>query len=676
MKKLSIIALLMTVIGMLLWQPQLAFADELTGHSHEKGLRYLISKNALVKDAKGSYRPDANVTRGEFASYLTKAMNLEATSDIVFKDVPDTYVHAKDIKLAASAGIITGYGDGSFKPNAAVSRQHMAVMLERAIDYLNIPKGTSTITFKDNAAIIKDYRQAVAIGAQLEIIKGANGYFMPEKNATIGQASSFIVRLMQLAGDPNDGNSNSGNTNGGNSNSGNTNGGNTSGGNTNGGNTNGGNSNGGDTNTGSSKYAIKEISNGTLVGNQGFSTFEAAEKAVTKNTQVVVQSDKIVKMSSGYVVTNNYVALKSETINDSLAVAGNTEMEYLSSDATQVKVRLAGQVGYLKHADVTLIPFSMSKGRSYYENVNGEIKHTLYDYNTNKYSSSYVFGKAPSFMKQNEKYYSWNGIYFSNGNGSSKGDAYNYYQFLPARAQTQYTAQELDAYIMNKLAEVESTGVSSYKDATKKSKLIGLGKTLKDVEAKSQINAMLILSLAQHESAYGMSNQAQDLNNLFGLYVTDTNPLNKKFDSIADNINELVEKFLQPNYITPGGSPGRNFANGAVVGSKALGFNVKYASDPYWGAKIAGHYYRAEKALGFKDAKNPYTIGITTTTGLNVRTGAATSFNPLFTYARSSMPVIITSSATNGWYEVLSDKLYTGTAFVSKDYVQVINTVK
>ncbi|WP_082337516.1 S-layer homology domain-containing protein [Lysinibacillus sp. FJAT-14745] len=756
MKKLSIIALLMTVIGMLLWQPQLASADELTGHSHEQGLRYLISKNALVKDAKGSYRPNVNVTRGEFAAYLAKSMNLEATSDIVFKDVPDKYVHAKDIKLAASAGIITGYGDGSFKPNAAISRQHMAVMLERAIDYLNIPKGTPTITFKDNASIIKEYRQAVAIGAQLEIIKGSNGSFMPTKNATIGQAATFVHRLMTLAGNSNGGNSNSGNTNGGNTNGGNTNGGDTNGGNTNGGNTNGGNTNGGntnggntnggdtnggntnggntnggntnggntnggntnggntnggntnggntnggntnggntnggntngdntnggntnggDTNTGSCAYAVKEISNGALVGNQGFSTFEAAEKAVTKNTQVIVQNDKIVKMSSGYVVTNNYVALKSETINDSIAVAANTEMEYLSSDATQVKVRLAGQIGYLKHADVTLIPFSMSKGRSYYSNENGEIKHTLYDYKTNKYSSSYVFGKAPSFMKPGEKYYSWNGIYFANGNGSSDGEAYNYYQFLPVRAQTQYTAQEIDAYIMNKLAEVESTGVSRYKDATKKSKLIGLGQTLKDVEAKSQINAMLVLSLAQHESAYGMSDQAQDLNNLFGLYVYDTNPLNKKFESVADNINELVDKFLQPNYITPGGSPGKNFSNGAVVGSKALGFNVKYASDPFWGAKIAGHYYRAEKALGFKDANNPYTIGLTTTTGLNVRTGAATSFNPLFTYARSGMPVIITGSATNGWYEVLSDKLYTGTVFVSKDYVQVINTVK
>ncbi len=504
-------------------------------------------------------------------------------------------------------------------------------MLERAIDYLKIPKGTSSITFKDNASIIKDYRSAVAIGAQLGIIIGSDGYFMPEKNATIGQAATFIQRLMLLAGDGT---------------------------------------------ADVSTYAIKEISNGTLVGNQGFSSFEAAEKAITKNTQVIVQKDKIVKMSSGYVVTNNYVALYSETIKDQIAVAGNTEMEYISSDATQVKVRLAGQVGYLKQADVTLIPFSLSKGRSYYSVENGEIKHTLYDYKTNKYSSSYVYGKAPAFMKQGEKYYSWNGIYFTNGNSSSKGEAYNYYQFLPARATTQYTAEEIDAYILNKLAEIESTGITLYKDATTKSKLIGLGKTLKEVEANSKINAMLILALAQHESAYGMSDHAQNLNNLFGLYVYDTNPLNKKFDSVAANINELVEKFLQPNYITPGGSPGRNYANGAVVGSKALGFNVKYASDPFWGAKIAYHYYRAEKALGFKDANNPYKIGLTTTAGLNVRLETSTSNSPLFTYVRSGMPVIIVNTDINGWHEVLSDKLHTGSAYISKDYIKLIDTVK
>lgn len=99
MKKLSIIALLMAVVSLLFWQPQMASADELSGHAHENGLRYLISKNALVTDANGSYRPNDNVTRGEFASYLAKVMNLEANNGMAFTDVPDTYVYAKELEL-------------------------------------------------------------------------------------------------------------------------------------------------------------------------------------------------------------------------------------------------------------------------------------------------------------------------------------------------------------------------------------------------------------------------------------------------------------------------------------------------------------------------------------------------------------------------------------------------
>ena len=157
-----------------------------------------------------------------------------------------------------------------------------------------------------------------------------------------------------------------------------------------------------------------------MVDKQTFTSFEAAEKAMTNSSFVITQNDKVIKMTSGYVVTNNYVALNSETIKDQIAVAGNTEMEYLGSDATQVKIRLAGHTGYLKQADVSLIPSALVKGRSYYTNEYGEIKHTLYDYKTNKYSASYVYGKAPSFMKQGEKYFSWDGINFTNADGSSK----------------------------------------------------------------------------------------------------------------------------------------------------------------------------------------------------------------------------------------------------------------
>lgn len=659
MKKLSILMLLMMLVSALISQPQKAYADELSGHMHESGLRYLISKGALLKDANGSYRPNDTVTRGEFATYIAKALNLQTKDTITFTDVSDTYLLANEIKLAATAGIITGYTDGTFKPEERISREHMAVMLIRAVDYLKIPKGTSSITFKDNATIFKDFRQDIAIGAQLGLIKGSsNGMFLPRDNATIAEASTFILRLILLADtvENNDGNTDSNGNTGNSNNNGNS----------------GNDNNSGNNNNENAAFIVKEITNGNLVDKQSYTSFEAAEKAVTNGSLVVTQNNKIIKMSSGMIVTNNYVALNSETIKDQIAIAANTEMEYLGSDATHVRVRLAGHVGSLKQADVTLIPSALVKGRAYYTNENGEIKHTLYDYKSNKYSSSYVYGKAPSFMKQGEKYFSWDGINFTNVNGSSKGEGYNYYQFLPARATTQYTAEEIDQYIMQKLAEVESSGASIYKNATTKSKLIGLGSVLKDIEANAHINAMLILALAQHESAYGMSDHAQNLNNLFGLYVYDTNPLNKKFDSVGANINELVEKFLQPNYITPGG----RYTNGSVVGSKAIGFNVKYASDPFWGAKIAGHYYRAEKVLGYKDANSPYKIALTTTAGLNVRADASTQQSPLFTFNKSNMPVIVTDTGTNGWYQVISDKLHSEPAYISKDYIKFINTVK
>ncbi|MEG0260740.1 MAG: S-layer homology domain-containing protein [Lysinibacillus sp.] len=623
MKKLTIFSLIVALMTSLFVNMNVASADAFSGHVHENGLRYLIKKNALSPDAD----PSKKVTRGEFASYLSKVLNLTGGEDIRFTDVPDTYAFAVDIQRAAAVGIITGYDDGSFKPVNAITREHMAVMIDRTLDYLKYPKGTSSEKFKDNDAIGPDKRQAVAIAAKLGIIKGDNGYFKPKNNATIGQSATFIQRLMLLTGDKD---------------------------------------------ADFSTYYVKEISNGALVGNASYSSFEAAEKAITKNTQVIVLNDKIIKMASGYVVTNKYVALYSEKVKDQIGVAGNTEMEYLSSDEKQVKVRLAGQVGYLKHADVILIPFSLSKGRAYYENINGEIRHTIYNHET-KGSVPYTYGKAPAFMKPGEKYYSWNGINFSNASGSSKGEAYNYYQFLPARAKTQYTAEEIDQYIMQILTDREKSGATAYKEATTKSKLIGLGKILKEVEAKHQVNAMLILALGQHESNFGMSKHAQDYNNIFGLYVYDTDPLNESFDSIEANVNELMNAFWQKNYIPPTG----RYAHGAVFGSKAFGFNVKYASDPFWGAKAAGHYYRADKAMGFKDAKTPYTIGLTTTTPLNVRTIPTTSGNkPLFTYPRSGMPIIITSSQTPGWYEILSDQLHDSPVYVSKDYVNVIPTVK
>ena len=632
MKKLlmfPLIILLMLPFG------NFASADDITGSYHEKSLRYLILKGALTADASGNYYPNKMVTRAEFAHYLAMTLELpEATEPTEFVDVPQNSPYYASIQKAAAAKVITGYTDQTFKPNATISRVHMAVMIERALIYSNVTIDSPNVTtFKDQSQILEEYRHAVAVGAHLNIIQGSTlqdgVYFYPNQNANRAQTATFIYRLNEYLGDED---------------------------------------------TKFDMYEIKTIKNKELVSTGKTSiSYDALYNQITDhNTQVITKGDKIVylKAGLGYVVTNKYVALKSETINDQISVAGSTEMQYLGSDGKNVRVNLAGQVGTLSVDDVSIVPFSTTKGRSYYKNVNGELYHYLVNHTTGKVTGQYFSGKAPATMNPGVPYYSWDGIHFS-GNGESFTN-YNYYQFLPIVSKTQYTAEEIDNYINYALTLREQAG-PQYANASKNSKLIGLGTTLKQMEEEYGLNAMMILALAFHESDHGMSEHAQKNNNLFGLYVYDTNPLNKEFESVEANILEYINSFIWKNYVPHNGA----FANGAVFGSKAIGMNVKYASDPYWGAKAAGHYYRADKYLGFKDANNPYTVGLTTTSGLNIRTVPTTAGNsPLYTYTRKNLPIIISNTSLPDWYEIIGEQRGLPTAYVSKQYVNIIKTTK
>ena len=112
-------------------------------------------------------------------------MQLPSSEATSFSDVSTSHAFAKDIKNAAGAGIITGYGDGTFKPNNIISRQHMAVMILRTLNYLKIPTNENALTFNDTNQILASYIPAVSIGASLrklrEVRKISGEYFYPKR---------------------------------------------------------------------------------------------------------------------------------------------------------------------------------------------------------------------------------------------------------------------------------------------------------------------------------------------------------------------------------------------------------------------------------------------------------------------------------------------------------------
>jgi beta-N-acetylglucosaminidase len=391
--------------------------------------------------------------------------------------------------------------------------------------------------------------------------------------------------------------------------------------------------------------------------------------------QVILHKGEIIRMPAGIVVTKPTSASVLTTLysdkelkKGKTYVAADTEFQYIDSTDRYVEVNVAGKSSFIKHENSHLLPWNAVHDRSYYYSAKGILYHSVYETSTKRFGT-YQTGTAPSFMRDGEKYYSSDGSHFVTKDGTDVGIGYQYFQYLPVRSATRYTAEEIDAYIMKRLQQLETSFPNhvEYSHAATKSKLIGIGGLLKKIEKEQQINALQILALAQHESNYGLTTWAQQYNNLFGLYVYDDNPDQRYFKTVEQNIQELVNVFLNKNYIPPNAK----HANGAIFGNKVIGFNVKYASDPYWGSKAAGHLYRIDQMMGGKDLSNPYKIGLTNASVLNIRTGPGTNYPIAFTYEQSEVPLIIIDDALTekSWIKIQSDSLQYKELYVHRSYV-------
>ena len=98
---------------------------------------YMQQFGIITGYSDGSFRPDAPVTRAEFAAIASRFEKLTEGSKS-FTDVPDTYWAARYINFAATRGWVTGYSDGTFKPENPITRAEVAAvtcrLLERSAD--------------------------------------------------------------------------------------------------------------------------------------------------------------------------------------------------------------------------------------------------------------------------------------------------------------------------------------------------------------------------------------------------------------------------------------------------------------------------------------------------------------------------------------------------------------
>ncbi|RIE01730.1 S-layer homology domain-containing protein [Cohnella faecalis] len=120
----------------------------------------------------GTFRPDASITRAEFASIIARVFHIEpAGGSRVLKDVKDHWA-GNAIAALASNGIIAGYGDDTFRPSHAISRAEIIAIISRVVDFKAVEKN-QTASFNDVAGSWN--ADEIQTAASAGIIEGRSG---------------------------------------------------------------------------------------------------------------------------------------------------------------------------------------------------------------------------------------------------------------------------------------------------------------------------------------------------------------------------------------------------------------------------------------------------------------------------------------------------------------------
>ncbi|MFD0672219.1 S-layer homology domain-containing protein [Cohnella sp. GCM10027633] len=148
--------------------------------------------------ADGSFKPDRTITRAEVVALINRAFGIKGGSSSAFTDVRSADWFYKDVVAAAAAGYLSGYKDGTFKPNAKVSRQELAVITAKL---LKLPASESYKSFDDTKSS-PDWSKG-GIGAVIDA-KVMSGFpdrtFRPLKLATRAEVISILDKALKLSG--------------------------------------------------------------------------------------------------------------------------------------------------------------------------------------------------------------------------------------------------------------------------------------------------------------------------------------------------------------------------------------------------------------------------------------------------------------------------------------------
>lgn len=170
--------------------------SDMNGHWAKQTLDTFVKLGVINGYEDGTAKPDQKITRAEFVSILSRIFDVKGTENVQLQDINSHWAKAAIAKYAA-AGIVGGYGDGTFQPDRTISREEMVVILSRLVQMDNLTKDAAKGSFSDlNTSYAAD---AIKQAAQAGMVSGkGNGIFDPKANSTRAEALQIILNTLKL----------------------------------------------------------------------------------------------------------------------------------------------------------------------------------------------------------------------------------------------------------------------------------------------------------------------------------------------------------------------------------------------------------------------------------------------------------------------------------------------
>ncbi|TDQ37202.1 S-layer homology domain-containing protein [Aureibacillus halotolerans] len=172
----------------------ISFSDLTSSHWAYSNIQQLAQEKIINGFPDNSFRPEASITRAQAAIMLVREKGITPGGSTDFNDVSSSHYASKEIAAAVDAGLLNGRSETTFAPDAPLTRAELSALLVRAYNVGDDPAGTS---FPDVPAS-HWAKGVISQLASADIVDGyPDGTFRPERATTRAEFSKLMISAIR-----------------------------------------------------------------------------------------------------------------------------------------------------------------------------------------------------------------------------------------------------------------------------------------------------------------------------------------------------------------------------------------------------------------------------------------------------------------------------------------------